>query len=182
MNPTGKTIVEYREGWDLLFRAEAERLSKIFPSVIIHHIGSTAVPGIVAKPILDMLGIVQALAEIDQRERDFIELGYEVLGENGIGGRRYFRKADQGGVRTHHLHVYEIGSRHIDRHLAFRDYLLTHPVVAREYSDLKTKLSALSPPEYQSAKYELVAQIEADALAWQASQRRSRRLRKCLNL
>ena len=171
MNPTGNTIVEYRKGWDLLFRAEAERLLKIFPFVMIHHIGSTAVPGIVAKPILDMLGVVQALAEIDQRERDFIELGYEVLGENGIGGRRYFRKANLAGMRTHHLHVYETGSRHIDRHLAFRDYLLSHPVVALEYSDLKVALSKLPAAAYQNAKQEFVTQIEADALVWQANQR-----------
>ena len=102
--------------------------------IAIHPIGSTAIPGADAKPILDLMPVVRDLAAVDALTPAFAALGYEALGELGIPGRRYFRKG--GDERTHQLHVFQVGDHaNIVRHLAFRD-LLPHwwaapPDVAR---------------------------------------------------
>jgi GrpB-like predicted nucleotidyltransferase (UPF0157 family) len=79
---------------------------------------------------------VDDLEALDERSARMGDLGYEVMGPFGIEGRRYFRKFDATGRRTHHLHVFSQGSPHIERHLAFRDYLRSNPLKAAAYSDL----------------------------------------------
>mgnify|MGYP000440740499 CR=1 FL=1 len=87
------------------------------------------------------------------------------MGAFGIEGRRYFRKDDSGGNRTHLLHVFKAGSPHIERHLAFSDYLRSHPDKAAEYSALKAGIVSSGAP-YQKARDPFVQRIEAQALAW----------------
>jgi GrpB-like predicted nucleotidyltransferase (UPF0157 family) len=91
------------------------------------------------------------------------------MGEFGIPGRRFFRKDDASGARTHHIHAFHEGDENIQRHLAFRDYLIAHPAIARRYSDLK-RAAALEFPEdikgYMAAKDPFVKEHEAKALAW----------------
>lgn len=134
---------------------------------VIHHIGSTAIPGILAKPIIDLLGEARDLSEI--KSPALKTLGYEAMGAYGITGRRYFRKTTGSGVRTHHLHVFAQGSPHIIRHVAFREYLRAHPEVAAAYSALKARLmgeGAVPWETYMDGKDPFVRAVEADACAW----------------
>ena len=95
-------------------------------------------------------------------------LGYEVMGAYGIDGRRYFRKTDANGRRSHHLHVFETGSPHLERHLAFRDYLRAHPDIAAEYANVKAALveKAVGSEAYMDGKAPFITRIEAQALLW----------------
>lgn len=98
----------------------------------IHHIGSTSVPGLMAKPVIDILVEVGTINVVDSyNEAMKKQIGYLPKGENGIPNRRYFSKG--GDNRTHQVHVYQQGDEKIASHLMFRDYLITHPKVASEY-------------------------------------------------
>jgi GrpB-like predicted nucleotidyltransferase (UPF0157 family) len=145
-------------------------IAKAIPDTLIalHHIGSTSVPGLAAKPIIDMLAEVPTLDALDAASAKLDALGYEAMGAFGIEGRRYFRKTDPAGRRTHHLHAFERGSPHLVRHLAFRDYLRAHPEKAAAYGALKLALleDGGSRETYQDAKAPFVAEIEREALAW----------------
>jgi GrpB-like predicted nucleotidyltransferase (UPF0157 family) len=91
------------------------------------------------------------------------------MGEYGIPGRRYFRKHDAAGVRTHHVHVFEVGSAQIERHLAFRDYLRSHPAEAQAYSELKRRLAQTHPTNieaYMDGKHGFIQAIDAKAAVW----------------
>ncbi len=131
-------LAPHNPNWVPQFKAEAATLTQIFGDnlVGIHHIGSTAVSGIQAKPIIDMMPIVWDIDQVDSLNDAMAKLGYIHKGEHGIPGRRYFRKgSDQ--YHTHHIHVYQIGSPEIAHHLLFRDYLGSHPA----------KSGGLRPPE-----------------------------------
>src|SRR5258705_11548656 len=133
----------HREQWKSDFETEAVQVQLVLGPALkaLHHIGSTAIPRIYAKPIIDMLAEVESLASIDARRKEIEGLGYTAMGEFGIPGRRYFQKDDSAGNRSHHLHIFVSGSPHAVRHLAFRDYLRAHQDIAREYSDLKQRVA-----------------------------------------
>jgi GrpB-like predicted nucleotidyltransferase (UPF0157 family) len=138
----------------------------------IHHIGSTAIPGIRAKPVIDILAVVSDIARLDEASPRWEALGYESMGEFGIPGRRYFRKDDAAGKRTHQIHAFQTGSPQIDRHLAFRDFLRAHPEDAIRYEALKLRLAELHPEDieaYASRKDEFVKEVVARAGAWRKS-------------
>lgn len=123
--------------WADMYRTEAQAIREILGEncVAVHHIGSTAVPGLKAKPVIDIMPVVKSLAAVDEKQAAFMRLGYECMGEFGIPGRRYFRKG--GENRTHQIHVFaEADGRNVARHLAVRDYLRAHPQRAREYGAL----------------------------------------------
>lgn len=116
---------------------EAEKIKEILKEEIIeiHHIGSTAIPGLKSKPIIDIMPIVKDIENINKYNEKMFEIGYEALGELGMKGRRYFRKG--GENRTHQLHILQADNfTQIERHLAVRDYLNSHNGVAEEYKDL----------------------------------------------
>ena len=119
-----------------MFSIESKMVAQALRSTVVavHHIGSTAIPAIYAKPIIDLLVEVADIDDVDAHNPAMVALGYEALGEYGIPGRRYFRKGDEAGVRTHQVHTFEAGSPEVERHLAFRDFMLEHPVWARQYS------------------------------------------------
>lgn len=163
-------VVPYDPNWPNQFeRAGAELTSALGCNVVaIHHIGSTAIPGIHAKPIIDLMPVVRDLAAVDDTAA-IQQLGYESLGELGIAGRRYFRRFNAAGQRTHHVHVFLEDSPHIERHLAFRDYLRVHPHLAQQYSELKQRLAAAHPlnwDAYCDGKDDFVGPLEAEALRW----------------
>jgi GrpB-like predicted nucleotidyltransferase (UPF0157 family) len=138
----------------------------------IHHIGSTAIPNIYAKPIVDLLIEVRNITELDGQNSAMEALGYEVKGEFGIPSRRYFRKDNQEGIRTHQIHMFETGSAQVERHLAFRDYIIAHPVDARKYSELKRKLAEEHPHninEYVDGKDNFIKEIDRRATRWRVS-------------
>jgi len=163
-------VVPHHPGWAADYRAEAAVIRSATGDKLmaVHHIGSTAIPDILAKPIIDMLAVVRSLDAIDDATPALVATGYEAMGTFGIEGRRYFRKHNGAGVRTHHLHVFAAGSPHIARHLAFRDYLLAHPDRAEAYSDLKRAL-AVDPASYVERKGPFVLAVQAEALAWAAA-------------
>lgn len=165
-------VLPYSEAWPIEFEREQSALCERLGSslVKIHHIGSTSVPGLAAKPIIDILLEVQSLEVIDGKAAVFVSLGYEVKGEYGIAGRRYFRKG--GEKRSHHVHAYQQGSEHIFRHLAFRDYMRSHPVERRAYEALKLALAAESDildRSYSARKGTFIEFHEAKAIQWQKS-------------
>lgn len=140
------TVVPYDPAWSGLYEAEAQAIAGVLGQRLtaIHHIGSTAVPGLAAKPVIDIMPVVRAVTEADECRADFEALGYEYLGEFGIPGRRYLRKG--GDERTHQMHIFASDDVHaIARHLAVRDYLRAHPARAAAYGALKLELAARFP-------------------------------------
>ncbi|MEO1746595.1 MAG: GrpB family protein [Pseudomonadota bacterium] len=164
-------VVPYDPRWKMAFEDEANAIRHVFANVTfqVHHIGSTAIPGIMAKPIIDLLGMVSTIAYADAKARALESLGYEALGAYGIEGRRYFRKTNSNGIRTHHLHVFEEDSPNVERHLAFRDYLIAHPEIAQEYSSLKERLTqgnASNWDAYLDGKDPFMSRVERQAVNW----------------
>ncbi|WP_080849004.1 GrpB family protein [Cytobacillus gottheilii] len=162
-------VCTYNPDWVRQFKEEAEKIRHIFGSELqnIYHIGSTSVKGLSAKPIIDILPIVQNIHTVTLYNEAMIRLGYEPKGENGINGRRYFQKG--GNCRTHHVHIFEEGSSDILRHISFRDYLRNHQDIKQEYAELKMKLAAAYPYDidaYIKGKEQLVKRIERQALQW----------------
>jgi len=131
-------VVPYDPAWISEFETEGKRISRALGEMVarLHHVGSTAIRGIYAKPIIDFLMEVYDVAELDGKSSALVKLGYEAKGEFGIPGRRYFRKNDASGVRTHQIHAFGVGSPEIERHLAFRDYMSVHAAEALTYGEL----------------------------------------------
>jgi GrpB-like predicted nucleotidyltransferase (UPF0157 family) len=172
--PRKVTVVPHNPVWNIAFSEEAERITHALGDIVIslHHIGSTAITGIYAKPILDLLLEVEDIIRLDENQSAMEELGYEALGEFGLPTRRYFRKDDTWGTRTHQVHAYEVANPEITRHLAFRDYMIAHPVEAQNYSDLKQRLARAHQYDaeaYMDGKDPYIRAQEARALKWRSS-------------
>lgn len=167
-------VTEYSPEWAAEFERESEMIKNILKDncVAIHHIGSTAVAGLKAKPIIDMMPIVADLRKVDALASEFEKIGYEYLGEFGIAGRRYLRKG--GAERTHQIHIFEATNHaDIERHLAVRDYLRAHNEAAEEYGNLKETLARKFPYDidaYCDGKDEFVKKLEKTALEWKKRQ------------
>lgn len=168
-------VVAHDPEWRGKFEAEANRMTRTLEKVIVrlHHIGSTAIPGTPAKPIIDLLMEVVDLQTLDERTSEIESLGYQAMGEYGIPGRRYFRRNDASGIRTHQVHAFQAGSPEVGRHLAFRDYMIAHPVAARTYGELKQQLAHQHPYDmraYMGGKDAFVKEHQTLALAWRLAQ------------
>jgi GrpB-like predicted nucleotidyltransferase (UPF0157 family) len=135
-------VVPYKSEWRTQYIVEADKIADILGHELIeiHHIGSTAIKGISAKPIIDILIVVRSLSSIDKLNEEFIGIGYRPQGEYGIKGRRFFIKGSN-ELRTHHLHAFKIDDGQVNKYLEFRDYLNANPTTAHQYSDLKIKLA-----------------------------------------
>lgn len=137
--------------------------------VTTHHIGSTAVPGIMAKPVIDLMPVVRSLDLLDRGQRRIEALGYSWWGEYGLPGRRYCTKDDpKTGRRLFQLHCYQADSPEIGRHLAFRNHLRHHPGLAQEYEAEKLRCQALHPNDshaYSDCKDAWIRRAEREALA-----------------
>lgn len=160
-------VLPYNPEWKRRFEQAAAEINYIFGDecLEIHHIGSTAVEGLAAKPVIDLMPVVRCIENIDSFNGKMEERGYIAYGENGLPGRRYFQKG--GDERTHHIHVYQEGNEEIRRHLAFRDYLRLHAEEAKKYGALKEKLAFEHPVDieaYIAEKAALVMEIEKKAM------------------
>lgn len=170
-------IVDYDPAWPAAFNRERMTIAVALHGIArtIDHIGSTAVPGLAAKPIIDILVGVDSLDTVPGCVSSLEALGYEYLGENGIPERHYFHKPGGGGARdrTHHLHLVVVGSAHHCRHRAFSDYLRAHDDTRDEYAALKRELAerfAMDRAAYTDAKSDFIRAVEARALAeWPTS-------------
>ena len=133
------TISEYDPRWPSLFDEERAAIARALGDVIaIEHMGSTAVPGLEAKPIVDVIASVARLVLSGEQIAALQRLGYEHLGACGIPGREYFQKRNP---HEFNLHVVQHESSLWDHNLLFRDYLQAHPEEARRYGSLKRKLA-----------------------------------------
>jgi len=161
-------LTSYDENWARMYEEEAQVLRSIFGDEIrgLEHFGSTAVPGMKAKPVVDMMCLVKDIQVIDGYNDRMHALGYDVAGEWGIAGRRLFRKG--GEQRTHHIHFYQNEHPQILRHLVFRDYLRAHPEEVERYTAMKEELAQRyeDTSDYSKGKKPFVQEMEKRALQW----------------
>jgi GrpB-like predicted nucleotidyltransferase (UPF0157 family) len=168
---TAVVVVRHDPSWREAFETEAAILARVLGdnAVAIHHIGSTAIPGIYAKPVIDILVEFADVEALDALGPQMEQLGYEVMGEFGMPGRRYFRKDNDAGVRTHQIHAFPAGTEQVIRHLAFRDYMVAHPERANAYSELKRRLAAEYPDsmnDYMDGKDGFIKETDEMAALW----------------
>jgi len=161
-------VVDYDPNWKKTFETERALLTKAIGinAVKIEHIGSTSVIGLAAKPVIDILIEVTNLKELDTANENLKALGYKIKGENGISGRRYYQKG--GNQRTHHIHAFQTNDLHLDRHRAFKEYLIAHPTIATEYAAIKKQAVSKSGNinVYMVLKNDFIQKHEKLALQW----------------
>jgi GrpB-like predicted nucleotidyltransferase (UPF0157 family)/N-acetylglutamate synthase-like GNAT family acetyltransferase len=163
-------VVAYHSTWPEMYRLAAAELVRVYGDALcsIHHIGSTSVPGLAAKPIIDIMPLVHELEQVDSFDPLMLAIGYEPLGEHGIARRRFFRRR-RGAVRTQHVHIFQVNDPEVARHLAFPAYLRAHPADADAYAQIKIEMAQRFPFDiysYMAGKNALVKSLEAKALAW----------------
>jgi len=133
-----------------------------------HHIGSTAIATIHSKPIIDLLGVVKSLDELDRVQNNIEAIGYIWCHENGIAGRRYAYKDDaETNTRLFQVHCFQENDAAVARHLAFRDYLRLHQGIALKYQNLKTECQLKYPTDshaYTDCKSDWIRKWEQEAL------------------
>jgi GrpB-like predicted nucleotidyltransferase (UPF0157 family) len=169
----------YDPGWPEMFAAECEQIDGAIGkwAVAVEHVGSTAIPGMAAKPIIDIGVGLRRFEDAIYCITPLVEIGYECLGEFGIPGRVYFRKRTEtpapgqspnpGIGRTHQVHMYEESHEQFVNQLLLRDYLRVHPDDARAYEELKRRLAAEHDDveAYADAKSDFVQHVLALARA-----------------
>ncbi|MBL8145130.1 MAG: GrpB family protein [Anaerolineae bacterium] len=161
-------IADYDPAWPVL---AAEEIARIRASLgdrllAIEHVGSTSVPGLAAKPLLDLMGGLQTLDEARVCVPHTEALGYHYEPGDSIPDRVYFNKGPE-GARTHHLYLVELGGEYWVRHIAFRDALRADPALAADYAALKRLLAAKYGTDrlgYTEAKSDFITAVEAKAL------------------
>ena len=161
LTPFPVILSPYDSSWPPQAAALRKQLTTLGPSLVkTHHIGSTSVPGLVAKPIIDLLAVVSHLKILDQNRSVVEALAYQWNGEYGIAGRRFCTLTNGEGKRLAHLHFFQAGSPQIDRHLAFRDYLRTHAPIALAYETEKRRARDLHPNDSNAYNLEKAAWVE----------------------
>jgi GrpB-like predicted nucleotidyltransferase (UPF0157 family) len=155
------TVVAYNPKWPQMFEQEAKNLKEIFGelAINIHHKGSTSVPNLMAKPIIDITIEVDDIAMVDQLNQALSAIGYNAHGEYGMPLRRFFTKGDP---RSYHLHVWDKGHAEIEKDLLFRETLIQNQPARIAYECLKQKLCEqhrFEPDKYTLGKDRLVKEI-----------------------
>jgi GrpB-like predicted nucleotidyltransferase (UPF0157 family) len=171
--PIPVRIVDYDPQWPAIYEDERKRIVEAAGEwlVAIEHLGSTSVPGLAAKPVIDMVAAVPRLDDAKHIIEPLAALGYDYVPEYQVElpERRYFRKGWRGTEGDkYHLHVVERSSEFWHRHLAFRDYLRHHPEAVREYAELKRRLAIRHGTDvdaYTEAKSDFIHGIERKASA-----------------
>jgi GrpB-like predicted nucleotidyltransferase (UPF0157 family) len=159
------TIADYDPQWPILFESEKAAILSLIGHVVVavEHVGSTAVPGLGAKPIIDIMVAVRYLADAQECVGPLQSIGYKYIPEHeaSIPERRFFRKPPH-GTRAFHLHMVKLTSDFWKRHLLFRDYLRTHRKEAQRYYQLKKELAAkfgLDRDAYTDAKASFIESV-----------------------
>jgi GrpB-like predicted nucleotidyltransferase (UPF0157 family) len=160
-------VAEYDRAWPAQFQRLARRAAAAIGDGVlaVEHVGSTSVPGLAAKPVIDLAVLVRP-EDVRHAIDRLAEIGYVHQGERGIPGREAFRTP--AGEEKHHLYVCVAGSPGVRDHLLFRDYLRAHPDVAREYADLKRSLAVQHRDDreaYQRAKGPFIDAVTRRAAA-----------------
>jgi GrpB-like predicted nucleotidyltransferase (UPF0157 family) len=156
-------ISEYDPGWPSLFAGLRARVAAAMGELVdrVEHVGSTSVPGMVAKPVIDMDVLLRRAADLPLAIERLATIGYEHQGDRGIVGREAFRTNDA-SLPAHHLYVCPPESQEFRRHVALRDYLRSHGPGARAYSELKRSLYRRFRDDragYQDAKDAFVREL-----------------------
>lgn len=155
-------LAPYHTSWHEAFMNERRQLRHVFgDSVPIEHIGSTAVPGLTAKPLIDIQVGLHCLADARQFIPQLIELGYHYMPERDKPDEVFMPKGPE-ELRTHYLHIVETGSLRWNNTLLFRDYLRAHSEVRDEYASLKQHLAQLyadDRPAYTEAKAAFITSV-----------------------
>lgn len=163
-------ILPWTPEWGTLYYQEEKMLKEVFKDelVDVFHIGSTSIPLVgYAKPVIDILIVVKDIETVDLYNDKMKTIGYDSKGEFGIPGRRYFPKG--GDNRTHHVHIFQAENEEIQTHLIFKEYLLAHPLEAKEYGNLKRELAKKFPHNtdlYQEGKQSFVSELAEKASVW----------------
>lgn len=162
-------VTPYNSSWPAVYEKEEPLLTNIFKETLtsICHIGSTSIPGLSAKPIIDILITLKKISHLEPLIPELLKLGYAYFGEFGVPGRYFFPKGEL--KRTHHLHIYEKKNKDLIRYIAFREYLKQNSIRFKEYETLKIELANTFPNDldaYCDGKDILVKEIEKEALAW----------------
>ncbi|KTC64959.1 glutamate rich protein GrpB (plasmid) [Legionella adelaidensis] len=159
-------VVPYDPRWPIQFESEASAIKKALGNncIEVHHIGSTSVPGLAAKPIIDMIPVVSDIVKVDNAIAAMKALDYEFKGEYGIPFRRYFQKG--GNQKAYNIHIFETGNPDIERHIKFRDWMETHSEDKNAYAQLKQNLANHYPNDitaYCLGKEDFIASIDRKA-------------------
>ena len=164
-------IAPWNPAWPDMAEAEAARWRKAFGGAIVevHHIGSTAVPGLSAKPVIDLIPVIAQGVDPDSLRAGAHSMGYEWLGEFGLPRRRYCRRSSATtGERLFQAHCWSAGDSEITRHLAFRDALRADPLLRGAYETRKRHCASLHAQDlaaYGACKAEWIDTVEARALS-----------------
>lgn len=169
-NPRKVEVIPYESRWPDIFKQEANRIQAVLKNHLkeIYHIGSTAIPNMPAKPVIDMLLVCDNLDEIDLIYEKLSALNYRNLRRQIIPYQSYFIRRQDNDV-AFHLHIHERGSTQINRHVNFRDYVTKHPDDAKKYAALKIHLAKQYPDDINSyvfGKDSLVQEIDTKAKLW----------------
>lgn len=169
MNQRIIEVVPYNVDWAVKFELEKALILNALDGAVhnISHIGSTAVPGLAAKPIIDILIEVPCFDRLEAKSEEMENIGFVAKGENGIKGRRYFQKGRL--KRSHHLHAFLPGDKNLIRHIAFRDYLRVHNEFANDYANIKLNAAQHCNNDindYMRRKNAFIEMHEKFALAW----------------
>jgi len=156
-------LVKYDPKWRKSFAYEMKKIKKVFGKDVldIQHVGSTAIPGILAKPIIDIALIVPSLSKAGRYKEKLKKIGYEIKKNDKRKERLFFTKGPE-ERRTHYLHIGEIGSGYAEDMILFRDYLRQYKITAKNYSELKEKLAKEYKDKreiYSAKKEKLVEEI-----------------------
>lgn len=159
-------VIAYDHSWPRQFAKEALLIKAALGDncIEVHHMGSTSVPHLAAKPVIDIIPVVCDLKQVDMNNALMKAIGYDVKGEHGIPFRRFFQKG--GRLRTHHVHIFEQENPEIERHLKFRDWMRTHPQDRDAYGRLKQELALKHPEDivsYCQGKEPFIAAIDKKA-------------------
>ena len=165
-------LSDYNPQWPNMFEQFAHRIRTIVGDDLsaIFHVGSTSVPGLCAKPVIDILPTVRDLTLLEKFKSDFERAGFEWRGEYGIPGRRYI-VGKEGSIAANvgcHIHFFASSNFEVNKHVLFRDYLRTNEVAKQEYAALKRNMATTYPNDrdaYQKSK-ELLIEILITK-AWQ---------------
>jgi GrpB-like predicted nucleotidyltransferase (UPF0157 family)/predicted RNA-binding protein associated with RNAse of E/G family len=166
-------IVNYDPRWPMLYAREKDRILRAVADKVaaIEHVGSTAVPGLAAKPIIDIMVAVRKLSDVNECIGPLRSIGYEYVPEyeKELPQRRYFRRGPEGIRNRHfHMHVVEHDGDFWKQHLLFRDYLRSHPDAAKQYCGLKRELAAKHASDreaYTEAKTSFIESVLERACA-----------------
>lgn len=156
-------LEEYNSKWKEEYEKEEKVLKEVLKDRIIeiHHIGSTSVEGLKAKPVIDILVVINSLSEINEIEELLKDYDYSNRGQQGVSDRYFFAKGPE-DARSHYVHFVEPNSATYYNQVYFKKYLIEHPEYIKKYCDLKSELAekyADERPKYTQGKNEFITNV-----------------------